>query len=598
MTLFPRQFMSFRRTSAICFLLAAGCMPEGGTPVTPGTGGGSAGSSGSAGTGGTTGTGGDPAGAGGNAGNAVSTAGTGGSGVSTAGTGGAAAGIAGTAGSTAGRGGQGGSAGAAGRGGTGGQGGMAGRGGQGGSAGGAAGRGGTTGGAGTTGAAGAGAGDSYVSGVTVTVHTQTRTILVVTWTQAIAAEQTFLEFSFAGSSVMTSRAKAGATGAHRDVVLGVPPSTAVTVRVVSRQGGVDYKTRDYMGTTGALPTTMPLPTILAYDATIASPDRYMFGAVENSDGGCTNTSCYYHTTFYLYIMDRQGRILWYYADAASNATSSFQRIARDGEYIWIEKRPFSSGGTRSVLKMTLDREYSEMIAVPGLSDCIDVTTDGSLLYDASNELREMTRAGAIRTIWSCRTAFGTGFQCYSNTINWNPADDTVIMSFPDENTVAQINRATGALVATYGDRAGSYTFSPTTWSFEFQHFPNITAAGTLIVSSHMPTPGDVDGTRPFANGSAFMEFTIDRTNRRLVEKWVYNDGNEWAMYKGMAIRLPNGNTLANYGTGGVIREITPDKRTAFHVKFDSPNGNDAFNKMVGNNVLINDLYALNGGGPR
>ena len=162
---------------------------------------------------------------------------------------------------------------------------------------GAAGRGGTGGTAGTTGAAGAGAGDSYVSGVTVTVHAQTRTILVVTWTQAIAAEQTFLEFSFAGSSVMTSRAKAGATGAHTDVVLGVPPSTAVTVRVVSRQGGVDYKTRDYMGTTGALPTTMPLPTILATTPTIASPDRYMFGAVENSDGGCTNTSCYYHTTF-------------------------------------------------------------------------------------------------------------------------------------------------------------------------------------------------------------------------------------------------------------------------------------------------------------
>jgi len=248
--------------------------------------------------------------------------------------------------------------------------------------------------------------------------------------------------------------------------------------------------------------------------------------------------------------------------------------------------------------MTLDRQYSETINVPGLADCIDVTTDGSLLYDASNELREMTRAGTIRTIWSCRTAFGTGFQCYSNTINWNPADDTVLMSFPDENTVAQINRATGALVATYGDRTGSYTFSPTTWSFEFQHFPNITAAGTLIVSSHMPAPGDVDGTRPVAGGSAFMEFTIDRTNRRLVEKWVYNDGPEWAMYKGMAIRLPNGNTLGNYGTGGVIREITPDKRTAFHVKFDVPSGNDAYNKMVGHNVLINDLYALNGGGPR
>jgi hypothetical protein len=246
--------------------------------------------------------------------------------------------------------------------------------------------------------------------------------------------------------------------------------------------------------------------------------------------------------------------------------------------------------------MTLDRQYSETIAVPGLADCIDVTTDGSLLYDAQNELREMNKAGTIRTIWSCRTAFGSGFSCYSNTINWDPVSDTVLMSFPEENTVAQINRATGALVATYGDRTGSYTFQPTSWAFEYQHFPNITPQGTLILSSHMP--GYSNGTMPVANQHAFMEFEIDRTNRRLVEKWIYGEGPEWAMYKGMAIRLPNGNTLGNYGTGGAIREITPDKRTAFHVKFDSPNGNDFFNKMVGHNVLINDLYALNGGGPK
>jgi hypothetical protein len=95
-----------------------------------------------------------------------------------------------------------------------------------------------------------------------------------------------------------------------------------------------------------------------------------------------------------------------------------------------------------------------------------------------------------------------------------------------------------------------------------------------------------------------MEFTIDREQHTLVEKWIYNEGPEWAMAKGMAIRLANGNTLANYGTGGVIREITPDKQTAFHVKFDvEADDGDFFNKMVGHNELVDDLYALNGGGP-
>ena len=64
-----------------------------------------------------------------------------------------------------------------------------------------------------------------------------------------------------------------------------------------------------------------------------------------------------------------------------------------------------------------------------------------------------------------------------------------MLSFPDPNTVVQIDRKTGTVVGQYGERTGSYAFSPSTWAFGYQHFPNITAAGTLIVSSHMPGYG-------------------------------------------------------------------------------------------------------------
>jgi hypothetical protein len=94
---------------------------------------------------------------------------------------------------------------------------------------------------------------------------------------------------------------------------------------------------------------------------------------------------------------------------------------------------------------------------------------------------------------------------------------------------------------------------------------------------------------------AFVEFDIDRDARTLTERFRYTQGPEWPSAKGMAIRLPNGNTLVNYGTGGVIREVTADGRTVFGVKFDVPGGDDFFNKMVGHNVLLDDLYALNGG---
>jgi hypothetical protein len=156
--------------------------------------------------------------------------------------------------------------------------------------------------------------------------------------------------------------------------------------------------------------------------------------------------------------------------------------------------------------------------------------------------------------------------------------------------VVEIDRASGDTVGIYGaEVAGSYAFEPDTWSFGFNHFPTITPDGTLLVSSHMP------GSSGAGDPHAFKEFTIDRNTETLTELWYYDDGPEWPQAKGMAFRLENGNTLGNYGTGGVIRELTPDGRTVFGVKFDVPGGSDYFNKMVGHNVLIGDLYALNGG---
>ena len=439
--------------------------------------------------------------------------------------------------------------------------------------------------------------DATVDDVYVQVHEKVSTVLVVTWTQLVSTDSTWLEFSFEGSGVMASRPAPGTAGEHRDVVLGVPGDTDVTVRIVSRTGGVIATTSEYHATTDTVPSGMPIPEVLSYDQARSSKSRWLFGSVEDSVGG--TSAGYYLRTFWLYIMDRSGRIVWYYADPASNATSSFQRIARDGEYIWIEKRPFGGVGKRSVVKMTLDWEYFEEIPVPDLSDCIDVTDDGSLLFDADDELREMARDGTIRTIWSCRDQFGPRFRCYSNTVNWYPRDDTIFMSFPEENTVVEIDRLSGTLRAQYGNRAGSWSFAaprttpPEAWSFSFQHFPNMSPDDTLMVSTHMP--GCSENSPPTPHQHAFVQFEVDRDREQLIEKWRYTQGPEWPRAKGMAIRLTNGNTLANYGTGGVIREITPDRQTVFLVKFDVDRGDDFYNKMVGNNELIDDLYALNGG---
>jgi hypothetical protein len=173
------------------------------------------------------------------------------------------------------------------------------------------------------------------------------------------------------------------------------------------------------------------------------------------------------------------------------------------------------------------------------------------------------------------------------------------MSFPYPGAIVEIDRQSGEMIGYYGNQEDAWAFAaplespPTQWNFGFQHFPNISPTGTLMVSSHMPGYEDFEQT-PTPYQHAFIEFAIDRENQVLTELWRYTDGPEWPRSRGMAIRLENGNTLANYGTGGVIREITPDKATVFYVKFDIPSGDDAYNKLVGHNFLLDDLYALNG----
>lgn len=439
--------------------------------------------------------------------------------------------------------------------------------------------------------------DDSVSDVEVAVHDRVNTVLVVRWNQTQAADATWLDFGLDGEPRMTSRPGSGALGARRDVVLGVPGDAEVSIRIVSKRGQTAYQTSEHRFRTKPVPSRMPRPEVLSYRPELAGPERWLFGSVEDSEGGSPHN--YYLNTFWLYIMDRQGRIVWYYADPSTNATTSFQRRARDGAYIVLEKRCFACVNfSESIVKMTLDWSTFEEIPVSGLADAIDVTSDGSLLYDAENELKERTRDGSVRSIWSCRRHFGPGLSCYTNTINWDPKRDTVLMSYPYLGTVVEIARQSGELVGQYGNARGSWEFAPPlhtppkAWRFEFQHFPNYTPSGSLLVSSHMP--GCTETEIPVAHQHAFVEFDVDRTRKRLVEVWRYTEGPEWPRAKGMAIRTDSGNTLANYGTGGVIREITPQKQTAWHVKFDAPEGDDFFNKMVGHNELIDDLYALNG----
>jgi hypothetical protein len=135
--------------------------------------------------------------------------------------------------------------------------------------------------------------------------------------------------------------------------------------------------------------------------------------------------------------------------------------------------------------------------------------------------------------------------------------------------------------------------------FDFNHWAHITAAGTLIVSSH----------RVGTQVHLFNEFEIDDAADELRLIWSYGEGagNDYPAERGMVARVDGSESrLANYGPTGVIVEITGSGEVAWRVKFSdnalpsrsltgTPLPPGTRGNLVHNNLLINDLYALNRG---
>lgn len=432
-----------------------------------------------------------------------------------------------------------------------------------------------------------------------TVTKTVQTVLEVTWHQSAAADQVWLRFTFENDEWYESPKKPGTTGFHSEVVLGVPEETHVTIQVMSLTDGVETVLYDTVGTTGSVPDSIPRPTILGYEPAQASENRWMIGSVENTPSETSQ----YLGPFTIQIIDREGRIVWYFIDQAWNPCMAFPRIAPDGTHIAVDRSERAGGNQRSVIRTTLDFDQFEEFPTPRMADGMTLTDDGSIIFASTAGLHERLPDGTLRQIWDCpawveetganEVSLNGNMGCYPNTVNWNAQTDSVLLSYPSCSTVVEIARSTGEVMGYYGKVPGSFALVPERAELECVHGGNLTPEGTLLVSVR-DVPGSGFPKEPVPH--LFIEFGLDRVNQIANEVWRYGEGvDDFPKWKGEAYRVQGGNTLVNYGTGGIIREVTPDGQTAWHVKYDADFEHDYTNKMVGHTILIDDLYGLTEG---
>ncbi len=425
-----------------------------------------------------------------------------------------------------------------------------------------------------------------ISDVEVDLHDQVVTILQVDWVQDVAVERGWIEFRVEGEDWLSTPERALEEGEHSEVLLGLPPESAVQIRFRAElDDQLLQSEQDHQAYTGSLPDELLQPLVLHHDPTRTTHEPYLLGTIDVGEG-------WYRGPCWVFIIDRQGRYVWY-REVPDSRLSLFAQVSADGTHLLYE------GTTHYVMdqdlvpfvqRSTLDGAYGEYLELPQLGFTFDEIEDGVILYGSEEDglsLVERQPDGSERQVWSCTDHLEqrehNPYTCYPNGVVYNPDQGSVFWSMYMNDTVVEIHLESGEVLRQFGQLEGGWQFDPADSVMDYQHYPSYTPDGTIIASTHgLAAPGV-----QFAR-----EYAVDDHSQTLVDIWSYGDEVlRYASYGGEAFRLDNGNTFVCYGTGGSFREITSDRRTVWEVEFpQAPNSH-----LLGHQSYIDDLYALNRG---
>ena len=420
-----------------------------------------------------------------------------------------------------------------------------------------------------------------VSDVQVVVHDDVHTILVVSWNQSVSAES-WVEYGFENDEWYETPHTNRGAGAAQASLLGIPADTAVTLRVHALTGA-ESVTGDYVGTTGSLPGELPLPTVDVWDPSQASSERWMLGSIDVGND-------WYYGPYYAFILDRQGRYVWYWK-VPEGRGALYVQPGWDGRHVFVDGNVqyVFDNVDASVFRLTLDLARADEIPLD-YGFAIDEHVDGGILYEsrASNQfhLNLMHPDGTEETLWDCTPYFrsigANPGECNPNTIVWDPDRNTVMWSMYYVDTVLEIDLDSGEVLKQFGQLDGGWTFDPESATVDYQHYVNWTPDGTIIASTHAYGKRNEQRTR---------EYEVDEANQTLHEIWTFGaDVDHYAQYAGEAWRLPNRNTMVGYGVDGAELEVTPDGEVVWDVEWPTrPNTH-----LIGHMTMVDDLYALNG----
>lgn len=428
-------------------------------------------------------------------------------------------------------------------------------------------------------------GGELFSNLKLRLHDHVRSLVYLSWDQGSPATG-HVEYSFDEGVWLQTPERSFGQGSQEQLLLGIPYDTAYTFRLVLDPGTEALSSNDHSSSTGHIPGGLPLPDLLQYDSDQAEPTgRYLIGSINSTSGGWTGGD------YWKWILDRQGRVVWA-SLTPDRHWSIYLRVSYDGcDLLWDEATYWADwdvGAGSTVHRMKIDFSNEEITETPGLHHVFTELPDQTLVWGAAMDIEdsldeylvEVRPDGTRNVIWTCNeylASQGASPHCQSNSLYWHEATDTFLYSFYTSNSVFEIDHSTGAVLHNWGHLPTSWPFDPVDSAFWWQHGVTYTDEGTLLLSTRATQSGGETAAR---------EYIVDDKTSELRQIWSFGVGQGvYAATAGEAHRLPNDNTLHNYGAGGVIREVTMEGEVVWELDWNA-------DKLLGRTIFIEDLYDL------
>jgi hypothetical protein len=261
-----------------------------------------------------------------------------------------------------------------------------------------------------------------------------------------------------------------------------------------------------------------------------------------------------------YIADADGDIVWAY-DFARDVTSA--RMSYDGKHVWLNgaNTPSTQGAVvhRIAMDGSTDEDLSDKFV--GQNHQLAVLPDEAVAFYAYGEngcddVKEYSPATeSVRTIANTGTAQGGASACHIVNIQYWPADDSLVYSDRDNQTLVKIRRRDGATVWVVGGPHATIAGAPWVGA---QHSIDLLGLDRLLVfNNNMRSVAN--GPEGTGDGSIAIELVLDLTAMTATEAWSYQaDPGIPNEVMGDVQRLPSGNTAIAYSTKGVLQEVSPD----------------------------------------